>query len=407
MTGVHVRVRVGGEDYALPVEGVREVANRGRITPVPGAPPTLGVWNLRGEVMAIVDLAALLGLEDESESTRVVIAEEGDIRAGFAVESVVDVGPLAGGDRALGLRLPLGRGADRPDAGRGDRSGRGPERGHRGSPAVTALDPETMEIAREEANECLERIEIGLLALEGKPDDLSLIDALFRDSHSVKGAASMVGWQQVASIAHGMEDRLETARDQGALAGELVDPLLKTTDELRRAIEAATGAGAERAPSLDPAPPDPDSATKQRSAMRVDSAKVDRVLDTVGEAVLHHGRLEHIVGERIAAAGDDAAEEELDRGERLLGELQDSVIEMRTLPLSSVTSAVPARRPRSRGGGGPGGRPRGHGRRDAARPGDPRGDRGADRPPPAQRRRPRDRGPGRARAGRQAASRPS
>jgi two-component system chemotaxis sensor kinase CheA len=216
---------------------------------------------------------------------------------------------------------------------------------------MNELDPETLAIAREEATECLERIERNLLALERGGDDPELIDALFRDAHSVKGAASMVGWTEVASIAHGIEDRLEGPRDEGRLPKEQIDPLLKATDELRRAVDAAGGgAGEERAeppsPTVDsqadahPAET-PTHQEEQRHAMRVDPGKVDRMLGAVGEAVLHRRRLEHIVGERILAAGDDEAEEELDLGERLLGELQDAVIEMRTLPLSTVTAPFP------------------------------------------------------------------
>jgi two-component system chemotaxis sensor kinase CheA len=207
---------------------------------------------------------------------------------------------------------------------------------------MTELDSETLEIAREEASDCLARIESNLLALEARSDDPELIDTLFRDAHSVKGAASMVGWREVASIAHGMEDRLESARERGSLALELIDPLLATTDELRRAVDAASGqSGEEAAVPSAPSAATTEPAQAQGRAMRVDAAKVDRMLDAVGEAVLHRRRLEHIVGDRIVATGDDVAEEELDRGERLLGELQASVIEMRTLPLSTITAPFP------------------------------------------------------------------
>jgi chemotaxis signal transduction protein len=95
MSALHVRVRSGGEHYALAVEAVREIAKIGAITPVPGAAAEiLGVWNLRGDVMAVIDLAALLGLGREAEPGRIVVAEQGDLRAGLVVESVVDVGPL-------------------------------------------------------------------------------------------------------------------------------------------------------------------------------------------------------------------------------------------------------------------------------------------------------------------------
>jgi len=93
--GLHVRVRAGGEHYALPVAGVREIAPLGQITPVPGAPAAiLGVWNLRGDVIAAIDLARLLGLQSEAEPSRIVVGEDGTVRAGLVVESVIDVGAL-------------------------------------------------------------------------------------------------------------------------------------------------------------------------------------------------------------------------------------------------------------------------------------------------------------------------
>jgi chemotaxis protein histidine kinase CheA len=103
------------------------------------------------------------------------------------------------------------------------------------------LDPETLEIVLEEAGDCLARIKSNLLALESGGGDPELIDALFRDAHSIRGTAGMVGWKEVAAIAQGMEERFESARERGLLAAQLVDPLLATTDELRRAIAAAGG----------------------------------------------------------------------------------------------------------------------------------------------------------------------
>jgi two-component system, chemotaxis family, sensor kinase CheA len=199
---------------------------------------------------------------------------------------------------------------------------------------MTEIDAETLAIAREEAVDCLERIEANLLALEGDGQDAALIDALFRDVHSVKGAASMVGWREVSTIAHRMEDQLEGARERGELARTEVDPLLRATDELRRAVDQAAAPVMPAEPTATPAP-------GEQRAMRVAAVKVDQMLDAVGETVLHHRRLEHILGERVAASGDEVAVDEMDRGERLLGDLQDAVIAMRTLPLDAVTAPFP------------------------------------------------------------------
>jgi purine-binding chemotaxis protein CheW len=96
MSGVHVRLRVGGESYALAVEHVLEVAELGEIAPVPGSPPAvLGVRNLRGEVLPVFDLASVFGIALERPPQRLLVAEHGGRRAGFAIDEVTDVGELA------------------------------------------------------------------------------------------------------------------------------------------------------------------------------------------------------------------------------------------------------------------------------------------------------------------------
>jgi purine-binding chemotaxis protein CheW len=95
MNTVHVRVRAGAEDYALPVDSVLEIAELGEVAPVPGAPAAvLGVRNLRGQVIPVIDLASLFGLANDAPFERIVLAEDGDRRAGLAVEAVLDVTDL-------------------------------------------------------------------------------------------------------------------------------------------------------------------------------------------------------------------------------------------------------------------------------------------------------------------------
>jgi chemotaxis signal transduction protein len=95
MTALHVRVRVAGEDYALPVTDVLEVAELGDVTPVPGAPgAVLGVRNLRGTVLPVVDLANVFGLSRTELPARIVVADLGGRTAGLAVDSVVGVEQL-------------------------------------------------------------------------------------------------------------------------------------------------------------------------------------------------------------------------------------------------------------------------------------------------------------------------
>lgn len=94
MSGVHVRVLVARENYALPVEQVLEVAELGHLAAVPGAPSqVMGVHNLHGQVIPVIALATLLGLA-EGEPRRIVVVELGERRAGLAVDAVLDVGAL-------------------------------------------------------------------------------------------------------------------------------------------------------------------------------------------------------------------------------------------------------------------------------------------------------------------------
>jgi purine-binding chemotaxis protein CheW len=92
---VHVRLRIGAEAYAMPAEHVLEVAELGEVVVVPGAAAAiLGVRNLRGEVLPVVDLGAVLGLPRDGKPQRLLVAEAGGRKAGFAIDEVTDVGRL-------------------------------------------------------------------------------------------------------------------------------------------------------------------------------------------------------------------------------------------------------------------------------------------------------------------------
>jgi purine-binding chemotaxis protein CheW len=95
MSAIHVRLRVGGEWYAVPIESVREVAELGELSAVPGAgDAVLGVRNLNGQVLAVFDLARVLAIG--GDAARVLVAEHRGRVAGLAVDEVTDVRRLAG-----------------------------------------------------------------------------------------------------------------------------------------------------------------------------------------------------------------------------------------------------------------------------------------------------------------------
>lgn len=106
MSDVHVQVRVGDELYAFPVSHVLEVSEIGALTIAPGAShATLGLCNLRGDVLPVFDLAAVLGLPRGAAPTRLLVAERRGVRAGFAVDEVTDVEELPEADQGTDSEL--------------------------------------------------------------------------------------------------------------------------------------------------------------------------------------------------------------------------------------------------------------------------------------------------------------
>jgi two-component system chemotaxis sensor kinase CheA len=93
----------------------------------------------------------------------------------------------------------------------------------------------------EEAKGHLERIASGLLALETAPDDSAAIDAVFREAHTMKGAAGMVGMMRVSRLAHRLEDLLvELRAGTRRSTPELTDAMLRVVDGLGRLIASAS-----------------------------------------------------------------------------------------------------------------------------------------------------------------------
>ena len=79
-------------------------------------------------------------------------------------------------------------------------------------------DTEFLEIFRDEARARLDHIVETLLALEEGSAGEYAVDALFRDTHTIKGAAGMVGLDDIGALAHVAEDLLDRARRDGVLA---------------------------------------------------------------------------------------------------------------------------------------------------------------------------------------------
>ena len=83
---------LAGQSYGVDIGRVREVLAEVQIEPVPGAPPAvLGVINLRGQIVTVLDLRAWLGRAPTSKVLRVMVLERAGAMLGLAVDAVSDV----------------------------------------------------------------------------------------------------------------------------------------------------------------------------------------------------------------------------------------------------------------------------------------------------------------------------
>ena len=89
-----VTFRLAGETYGINVMQVQEVLRYSEIAPVPGAPHyVLGIINLRGNVVTVIDTRHRFGLEqgEITDNTRIVIIEAEKHVVGILVDSVAEV----------------------------------------------------------------------------------------------------------------------------------------------------------------------------------------------------------------------------------------------------------------------------------------------------------------------------
>jgi purine-binding chemotaxis protein CheW len=85
-----IEFSLGSEDYAIPLLMVREVISIPDTTPIPKSPPHfVGIMNLRGQVISIVDLRKKLKVETRQDKEEaVIIVDIGGMNIGVVVDSI-------------------------------------------------------------------------------------------------------------------------------------------------------------------------------------------------------------------------------------------------------------------------------------------------------------------------------
>ncbi len=93
-----VTFQLENETYGINVEQVKEVLRVSEIAPVPGAPDyVLGIINLRGNVVTVVDTRKRFGLmpAETTDASRIVIIDVEGQEIGMLVDSVAEVMELS------------------------------------------------------------------------------------------------------------------------------------------------------------------------------------------------------------------------------------------------------------------------------------------------------------------------
>lgn len=99
-----------------------------------------------------------------------------------------------------------------------------------------------------ESTENLQKLDQDLIALEGRPDDLSLVHGIFRTIHTIKGTCGFVGLPRLEMLAHATESVLGAVREgRLAVSPELITVILNSVDTIKEVLETLEATEAEPA----------------------------------------------------------------------------------------------------------------------------------------------------------------
>jgi two-component system chemotaxis sensor kinase CheA len=104
--------------------------------------------------------------------------------------------------------------------------------------SVNCEDQELLEGFLAEATELLEKVDDDLLNLEKAPDDMEVLNRIFRSVHTVKGAASFLEFELLVKVTHKAEDVLNRLR-KGELAvnNEIMEAILEAIDLVKLLVD--------------------------------------------------------------------------------------------------------------------------------------------------------------------------
>jgi two-component system chemotaxis sensor kinase CheA len=188
-----------------------------------------------------------------------------------------------------------------------------------------------------------------LLILERDPHASESIAEIFRIFHTIKGMAQTMGYETLSRISHRTEDILGVAKKQGAVKTQMVNLLFAVVDVLSESAKALQND--TTLPPVDELLDAIDNvqrgkgfklkkgkiSTERLSEVRIEMTKLDTLFNLTNELTISRSRLsalsQEIGDERLASLSETNA--------WIIASLQDEVMKLRMLPLSSVFEFFP------------------------------------------------------------------
>lgn len=206
-----------------------------------------------------------------------------------------------------------------------------------------------LELFISETEEYVRQLNKELLVLESDRKNSPAILGVFRVFHTVKGMAQTMGYDELGKLAHRLEDLLGDAKTKGEIDPAVLDFLFQTADFLTAYVTAIKGKSAT-----------PDTTAifdliariqkgetvalvtdgiqaKEISDIRIKMEKLDKLFNLANELMIAKSRLiklsQNIQDRDLTGLTETSA--------RLIATLQDEVMRLRMLPLSTVFDFFP------------------------------------------------------------------
>ena len=168
-----------------------------------------------------------------------------------------------------------------------------------------------------ESFELLEQLDQDLTLLETQPEDLDLLNRIFRVAHTVKGASSFLNFDVLTHLTHHMEDVLNKARHgELLLDADIMDVVLESIDLMKELLNIIRDTSKDEGVEVE-------ACVIRLTAITKGESPIDVEAPEVAVPVVEEAPAEEVAEEELdyANMSDDDVEAEI---QRLLNERQES-----------------------------------------------------------------------------------